>query len=415
MNKYLKYTIVCIFLFTQIISAQGGPIYSRYGIGDPIHSNTARRLGFGSLGSAVIDKDYIDGYNPASWTNLYFTRFDLSLKYAGVNYEDNNSSVFHSNTIFSGFTIGFPVQRDLGISVAIGLVPIAALSYDIENNKNNIHFGDYKEAFSGTGSVSKIFIGSSVKIPTNTSLGATLEYYSGTNNYKSAQVFLESNDFTDVAYETKYKYSGVGTTLSLITGNIMDLFEKGDTELRLSVMANLVSDLTTDTSLVTSTSIGELIPSEGETVTILPTKYTFGASFAWSKKYLLLFDYVYQPWTDYQFNSKYDPNLKDLTKVSLGFQYKDRTIGMHATTAEQMSYRAGVSYEETQYTFNGININSVSLHAGVTVPFGDINLIDFSIAIGTRGTTEQNLIKEKFITGALTLTLGELWFVRQER
>jgi hypothetical protein len=180
-------------------------------------------------------------------------------------------------------------------------------------------------------------------------------------------------------------------------------------------MANLVSDLTTDTSLVTSTSIGELIPSEGETVTILPTKYTFGASFAWSKKYLLLFDYVYQPWTDYQFNSKYDPNLKDLTKVSLGFQYKDRTIGMHATTAEQMSYRAGVSYEETQYTFNGININSVSLHAGVTVPFGDINLIDFSIAIGTRGTTEQNLIKEKFITGALTLTLGELWFVRQER
>ena len=64
---------------------QGGPIYSRYGVGDLIHSSSARRLGFGALGSAVVDRDYVDGYNPASWSNLYFTRFSLSAKYLGAN------------------------------------------------------------------------------------------------------------------------------------------------------------------------------------------------------------------------------------------------------------------------------------------------------------------------------------------
>ena len=88
---------------------------------------------------------------------------------------------------------------------------------------------------------------------------------------------------------------------------------------------------------------------------------------------------------------------------------------MHPTTFEQMAFRAGFSYEETQYTFEGININQYSLHGGVTIPFGDINLIDFSIAAGVRGTTENSLIKEKFISAAFTLTLGELWFTREDR
>jgi len=415
MKLFLNYIVVFIFVFIGIINAQGGPIYSRYGIGDQIHSSTSRRLGFGSLGSAVIDKDYVDGYNPASWTDLQFTRFGLSLKYLGANYSDQNNSAFYTNVIFSGFTIGFPVQRDLGISMAIGLIPVSALSYEINENKSNIHFGDYNETFSGKGSVSKLFFGSSIKIPTNASIGATIEYYTGTNNYKSSLAFLETSEFTDVSYETRYKYSGVGSTISLITGNIIELFGESDTELRLSALANFTSDLITDTSLATNTSIGELIPIEGETITKLPTKYTFGASLDWNQKYLLLFDFLFQPWTEYQFNGKYDSNLKDLTKYSLGFEYKNKILGIHATTFEQMSFRAGISYEETQYTFNGININTMSVHGGVTIPFGDINLIDFSISAGVRGTTDSNLIKEEFISGAMTLTLGELWFVRRER
>jgi len=130
---------------------------------------------------------------------------------------------------------------------------------------------------------------------------------------------------------------------------------------------------------------------------------------------LILFDYLFQPFSKYQFNGKYDTNLKDLTKYSLGFAYKDKSVRMNSTALERISYRFGFSYEETQYTFNGININQYSLHSGITIPFGDINMIDFAIMAGLRGTTENNLIKEQFINAAITLTLGELWFVREDR
>ncbi|MDA3861972.1 MAG: hypothetical protein PF445_12190 [Melioribacteraceae bacterium] len=416
MNKKKYYIVLLLFLTFDLVIAQGGQIYSRYGIGDLIHTSSARSLGFGGLGSAVIDRDYVDGYNPASWSNLYFTRFSLSAKYVGANYSDINSSSFHSNVIFSGFTIGFPVYKKLGISVALGLIPVSAVSYNINNNLEDENLGGYTESFSGKGSISKVFLGTSFKVPTNTSLGASVEYYTGTNNYTSSQDFDDNSTFHDISYQTQYKYRGVGATVAAISGNLINLFnDSNSSEFRLSALANITSDLTTDTLIIATTSIGELENISGETQTILPTKYTLGASYSWSKKYLILFDYVYQPFSEYKFNGKYDSNLKDLAKYSVGFEYKNKSLGMHPTTFEQMAFRVGASYEETQYTFDGININQYSVHGGVTIPFGDINLIDFSIAAGLRGTTENNLIKEQFFSAAFSLTLGELWFSRVDR
>ena len=414
-NKLLK-ILFLLFAAAQFLFAQGGPIYSRYGIGDQIHSTTARRMGFGDLGSAVIDKDYVDGYNPASWTNLKFTRFGISGKYIRANYSDNSGSAFYNNAIFSGFTLGFPVDRDLGISFALGLVPVAALKYDIEQNVQDTILGDHTDEYSGSGSVSKFFIGASTLLPYNFSLGATFEYHSGTNKYSSSKVFSGTTTSSDLSYETQYKYSGLGSTLSLISGNIFKYFNKDTSlDLRISGMLNITSDFNTDTSLVTVTSIGELTPREGEVITTLPTKYTFGALFGWNKEFLILFDYVYQPWNEYTFNNTYDENLKNLTKISFGFQYEPEVISMHASSWEQMSWRCGLSFEESQYIFNGNNVNQYSIHAGVTFPFGGINLIDLSIAVGRRGEIIDDLVKEEFIKAVLTLSLGELWFQREER
>jgi len=411
--------IKIIFLFiaaNQFLFAQGGPVYSRYGIGELIHSATARRQGFGDLGSAIIDKDYIDGYNPASWTNLKFTRFGISGKYVGTKYTEQDESAFYSNAIFSGLALGFPIDRDLGISFALGLIPIASVKYDTEETIEDTLLGRYKNIYKGSGSVSKIFVGASTLLPLKFSLGAVFEYYSGTNNYTSEQNYDVFSTFSNIYYETKYKYSGIGTTISLISGNIFKYFNN-DTplEFRISGIVNLTSDITTDTSLVTGTSIGELTPREGETITEIPTKYTFGAIFGWNNEYLVLLDYVFQPWNEYTFNNTFEKNFKELTKISLGFQYKPEVRSIHASSWEQMSLRCGLSFEETQYSFEGNNVDQYSVHAGVTFLFSSINMIDISVAAGIRGKNENNLVKEEFIKAALTLSLGELWFQREER
>jgi len=416
MNKNLIKILFLFFAVSQFLFAQGGPIYSRYGIGDQIPSHTARRMGFGDLGSAIIDKDYVDGYNPASWTSLTLTRFGISGKFLGSSYEDNNSSVYYNNFIFSGFTLGFPIYKDLGVSMAIGLIPISALGYEIVESSSDSLFGNFTNNYKGSGSLSKIFIGMSTILPFKFSLGGMFEYYSGTNHYSTTRDFTNSSSFSKIYYDTRYKYSGLGTTLSLISGNIFEYFDKKtNLEFRLSGMANYVANLTTDTTLVTGTSIGELTPREGEVITKIPTKYTFGALFGWNHEYSVLLDYVYQPWNEYTFDGKYEKNFKELVRYSLGFQYKPVVRSMHATSWEQMSLRCGLSYEETQYSFEGNNIDAFSIHAGITFPFSAVNLIDFGLAFGIRGKKENNLVKEQFIKAAVTLSLGELWFQREER
>ena len=71
--------------------------------------------------------------------------------------------------------------------------------------------------------------------------------------------------------------------------------------------------------------------------------------------------------------------------------------------------------EDSAYSFDGNNVDQYSVHAGITFPFSSINMIDLSIAAGIRGKNENNLIKEEFIKAAVTLSLGELWFQREER
>ncbi len=416
MIKKLTKILFVLLAVNQLGFSQGGPIYSRYGIGDLIHSHTARRMGFGDLGSAIIDKDYVDGYNPASWTNLQLTRFGISGKFLGSSYEDNNGSVYYNNFIFSGFSLGFPIQKDLGISMAIGLVPIAALGYEIVESSSDSLFGNFTNNYKGSGSLSKIFIGMSTLLPFKFSLGATFEYYSGTNHFSTTRDFTNSSSFSRIYYDTRYKYSGLGTTVSLISGNLFEYFdEKTNLEFRFSCRMNYAANLTTDTTLVTGTSIGELTPREGEVITKIPSKYTFGALLGWKHEYSVIFDYVYQPWNEYTFNDKYEKNFKELSKYSLGFQYKPIVKSIHASSWEQMSVRCGLSFEQTQYSFNGNNIDAYSIHGGVTFPFSAVNLIDFGIAFGIRGKKENNLIKEQFIKAAVTLSLGELWFQREER
>lgn len=416
MNKNLIKILFLFLVINQFLFAQVGPIYSRYGIGDQIHSHTARRMGFGDLGSAIIDKDYVDGYNPASWSNLKLTRFGISGKFLGATYSDKNGSVYANNFIFSGFTLGFPIERSLGISMAIGLIPISALKYEIAESGSDSLLGNYDDKYKGSGSLSKIFIGASTELPFKFSLGAMFEYYSGTNDYSTKRNFSNSSSYSSIYYDTRYKYSGLGTTVSLISGNVFEYFNKETSfEFRLSGMMNFVSDLTTDTTLVTGTSIGELTPREGEVITKIPTKYTFGAVFGWDEEYLVLFDYVYQPWNEYTFNNTYEKKFKELIKYSLGFQYKPIVRSIHASSWEQTSLRCGLSFEETQYSFDGINIDAYSVHAGVTFPFSSVNLIDLGIAFGIRGKKENNLVKEQFIKAAITLSLGELWFQREDR
>ena len=103
-----------------------------------------------------------------------------------------------------------------------------------------------------------------------------------------------------------------------------------------------------------------------------------------------------------------------MQKVVLGYEFGDPNLRF-VTFWEQILWRVGLSYEQTQYEINGEGINEYSIYAGVSFPIGIGNTLDFGFRYGMRGTTSSNLVREDLFNAFVSFSFGELWFVRQER
>jgi hypothetical protein len=119
---------------------------------------------------------------------------------------------------------------------------------------------------------------------------------------------------------------------------------------------------------------------------------------------------MFQPMSKYNFNNNTDINLKDAFRYSAAFEYKPKkSVGM--TEWEQMVWRFGLSYEQTQYVFNSKDINQFSVYGGFSYPLGIDNTLDLAVEYSNRGTTENNLLNENAIKVYLGISFGELWFL----
>lgn len=404
-----------MLLFTySITNSQSSSVYSRYGIGDLEFGYSAKMIGIGDLGVTQLDPDHLVVTNPASWSALTRTRIEFSFGYKGVLISDANQSNFTSETDFKGFTIGFPISRDYGIGVVAGLVPYSRVSYKAVQNfpSSDDIIPSYKVSYEGKGGLSKLFIGSSFLIPFGFSAGISLDYFFGNQNYFSSIEFENNRSYINTSYENTRRSTGFGTTAGIISSNLAKDFNiEALNDLRLGLSFNYFGNLNTDT-LLTATSLFLVDTiSASSTETKIPFRINGGISCAFDESYNISLDYMFQPMTEYTFNYQNDTHLRDAAKYSAAFEYRPKkSVGM--TTLEQISWRFGLSYEQTQYTFNGQGINQVSTFAGLSYPLGVDNTLDLAIQYTNRGKSENSLLNENTIRIFLGLSFGELWFFR---
>lgn len=412
-----NFIIICFFIvfIPSITFSQSNSVYTRAGIGDLEYGYSAKMIGIGNIGATQLDPDHLIVSNPASWSVLSRTRIEFGLGYRGTLLSDSQQENYTSETEFKGVTFGVPVSREYGIGAVIGLVPYSRISYSAEKYypADDI-IPSYNLFYEGTGGLSKIFLGSSFFLPFGFAGGVTLDYYFGNQNYATTIKF-DDPTYISTKYENVRRSTGFGTTLGLISSNLAREFRIGGiSDLRLGFSYSYVGDLDTD-SLFTQTSLF-LVDSITNTKAEMkiPARITTGISFAIEEEYNFALDFLFQPMSQYSFNGQPDGNLKDDIRYSAAFEYKPRrTVGM--STWEQIIWRFGLSYEQTQYTFNGTDINQFSVFGGMSYPFGPDNTIDLAIEYLNKGTNKNNLIHENAIKIYIGLSFGELWFLRYDK
>src|SRR5690606_22541871 len=135
------------------------------------------------------------------------------------------------------------------------------------------------------------------------------------------------------------------------------------TDFRFGISASLVTEFDTDTLLTSTSNLGTDTIGIGLTNMKLPMRSNAGLSLLFNTNYLITVDYIYQPWSKFEFNKRNNPNLRDAIMVSGGIGYKP-TREPGSTLWEQIIWRAGLSFEQSQYMINNVGINQYSISGG---------------------------------------------------
>ena len=414
--KLLSVIVFSLITLIQTAVAQQGSVYTRFGLGDIQSSYSARRLGMGQLGTSVADEDFIGTLNPAGWNLLKMTRVEFGGAYTGLFVSsDNYQKKFYSSTQITGFTMAFPISTFYGIGMAIGIIPVTNINYQVTDRLTdpNAYVGNYDITYKGSGGLSKIFIGSSYRLPFDLSIGAAFDYYFGNLNYSSSVVFSGSSSVS-ANYIQTYKPKAIGITLGLISPDLLKETSTFFSDLHIGASANLILKASVDSLLTSSSSV------RVDTVNLvnydmkIPNRINVGASVILNKRFLVTVDYAFQPWKDFYINNIKSDYLRNMMMLSAGFEYR-QPKEQGSSFLNLIILRGGFSYEQTQYFINNTGINQVSVYGGCSFPLSLGNTIDIGLQYYFRGQATNSLIKENGLKLAFGISLGDIWFLRDER
>ena len=77
-----------------------------------------------------------------------------------------------------------------------------------------------------------------------------------------------------------------------------------------------------------------------------------------------------------------------------------------------LTYRFGLRYKSGGLYVNNQQINEIGVNFGFGIPLAGISSANLGFEFGQRGTTKASLIKEKFFSIRLGVSLNDLWFIR---
>jgi hypothetical protein len=392
----------------------GGSGYSRYGIGDLRYYPSNRAMAMGGASFAVLPPDEINEFSPAAWTGMNRLRFSVSAFYEGFSTTDGNNSAYLSGTTFNGLAIVVPILPSHGVVLGIGFSPYSRVNYNVKTTEEAGGLPEYAVNYIGDGGLSVGYVGSSVSLGSDLHLGARFNYYFGRLEYTTQQTF-SSTDYTSAEVLRSHELRGIGTNVGIIFGGLKNILGIPKTHsLNLGIVFEAPSSLTTTEdryysyNTVTLTTRDTLSSSKADSK--LPLAVGGGISYQ-SEELLLAADVYLQNWSDFTLGGRTIPQLRNSTRVSAGVEFVPKR-DVTAPYSQRVAYRMGAFYEATDYRINGEPINEIGVTGGLGLPIIGETKLGIAAAYSFRGTTTNQLQKDKILRISVTLSGAESWFVR---
>ncbi len=401
-----------MLLITGVSIAQNGTTspYSYFGIGEQKFKGTAENRSMGGL-SVYSDSIHLNFQNPASVAKLQLVNYAVAGSYKYVTQSTETEEQNATATSLEYIAIGIPMGK---FGVSFGLLPYTTVGYKLESETEEI-----VSQYTGTGGLNKVFMAFAYQFTPNFTFGIDANYNFGNIEKK---VFIEEIGLQfgtrEVVRSDLNGFSfNFGAEYIFKLNDYLDL----TTSATYSPATDFIAEGERRLSTVLLTESGAVVPVDTRITHLddvdikFPSQFTIGAGIGTSRDWFIGAQY-----SNVKISNFNDPIL-NVGTVEFIDANRYRVGGFFIPNYNSISsywhrvvYRAGARYEENGINVSGEDINEFGISFGVGLPVGRFySNLNLGFEFGSRGTTNNGLVKENFFNTFISLSLNDKWFEKR--
>lgn len=399
-----------------------GSLYSRFGIGELQSFPSSQIEAMGGVAPSMHSLNYLNFSNPGTWADQVLTRAAAGFTYQTLDISDatdNRSRL--SSGFLNAVQFSFPLlERRLG--VAIGFLPFSRVSYRVEQPGTLFPTNPepdtvaYTVSFEGSGGLQQIVGGLGYRFSPNFSVGASVQGFFGIiENGRRTSIFEAGFQRTNVTTETRL--TGItGTLGSLYTAR--SLLGEDD-----FVTVGAAFTLPTTLSGERVRTLGEgldrdTLSAVGSGSVRLPLRLEAGIAYHPNPRWIVSTGGKYEPWTEFESDFSFpavgvegDP-LSNRIRAGAGVEFLPAGADQLSPYLTRIAYRLGFYLDRSYISPSpDESIRTMAVTGGLSLPtLMSGTRLDINIDVGSRGTTNDNLVQDVFFRLSANVNFGERWF-----
>lgn len=413
-------TIFGLFAFTAISAQENSP-YSRYAIGNLKATENVVHRGMGGVCLADDQALVANPDNPASYSYLKLTSFQLGLEGISNNIRNSVTATRTGALTVAYLNMGMPISKRMGLS--FGLMPVSRAKYSMQQTDEIPGISKVVYDYYGGGATQKIYIGTSYKFK-DYSFGINTGYLFGNLVNSSDVSFTDTLKILSSSVSSRTVLGG----FFLQAGAMMNKKLNDEYRLVLGATYTLSQNLNANKDTYWKSFMGDVIEPdyqynvdsviEKKGKVIIPAKFGAGIMLHAGENWKIGLDFNTSNWENYRAYEMKDSTCSSWM-LKFGGSYTPEPNAINQTW-KRMTYRAGVYTGQDILSFNGtdLKVNGFTLGIGYPIRRSGYNLsigqLNASIDIGKRGTVSNGLIAEGYTRFCVGFTFNDKWFTKRK-
>jgi len=388
--------------------------YSYFGVGETNFSATVENQMMGG-NTAYYDSVHQNMNNAASLSKLKFVNYSVGVDLKNTSYLSASTNEKSTAAAINYISVAIPTKL---LSFSFGIKPKTSVGYLLENDDKSKTPPELNR-FTGSGGVSNAFVSIGFELFKNWGFGFSSSYAFGNLNHYHTKILENIELYTRVSSES---------SVSGLDYNFSTVYQKTFNE-KITLYSSIIYQpeakyKSRNNQIISTIDPNSSFGGDFEEIDLsavglkntnikIPNSLSFGLGLGQDKKWFLGFNYMKND------EGGYKNELMGLDNVEFkssqtysigGFLLPE--YNSFTNYFKTLTYRFGVRYKNGGLYVNNQQINEIGVNFGFGIPLAGISSANLGFEFGQRGTTKASLIKEKFFSIRLGVSLNDLWFIR---